>query len=129
MWDSPEPLPPGHGERAGPGPMPRCPECSTVIDTYVAAGATAGRGRCPTHGLVTATYGGRDAIRAAYDKAKHEPYEIGASVEVEFPDDEWVTGTVEGYSHDDIDVVRIDVRLADGRFAPAAHPQHVRAEQ
>jgi hypothetical protein len=65
----PEPnlIPPGHGESAGPGAMPRCPYCGTVIDTYLAAGTGKGKGkgRCPTHGLVVAVYGDRDAIRAA----------------------------------------------------------------
>lgn len=58
-----EMIPPEHGEREGPPPMPRCPECATVIDTYLAAGAGDGKGRCPEHGLVTATYGDREAIR------------------------------------------------------------------
>lgn len=57
-----EPIPPRHGEPAGPGPMPRCPHCATVIDTYLAAGAGDGKGRCPTHGFVSASYGDREQI-------------------------------------------------------------------
>lgn len=49
-------IPPEHGERAGPGSMPRCPECGTVIDIYLAAGTGDGKGRCPEHGLVVAVY-------------------------------------------------------------------------
>ena len=56
-------IPPGHGESGGPGPMPRCPECFTVIDTRIAAGTRGDKGRCPTHGLVTPAYGEREALR------------------------------------------------------------------
>jgi DNA-directed RNA polymerase subunit RPC12/RpoP len=63
-------IPPGHGENEGPGPMPRCPECYTVIDIYFAAGTRRSdgslrdeKGRCPNHGLVTPAYGEREALR------------------------------------------------------------------
>jgi hypothetical protein len=44
--------------------MPRCPECGIVIDTTLAAGTahTRDRGRCPTHGLVIATYQRREEV-------------------------------------------------------------------
>lgn len=63
MYDlEPDLVPPGHGEPASPGAMPRCPECGTVIDTTLAAGTGHGKGRCPEHGLVIAVYGTPEAI-------------------------------------------------------------------
>jgi hypothetical protein len=60
-----DPIPPGHGESAGPGQLARCSICATIIEAYPASRSDGHwQGRCPEHGLVAAVYGDRDEIRA-----------------------------------------------------------------